>query len=116
MTIQTLRVFDIGAVDELCNLENIVSVYNIYYDAVIDKVIEIIVLYNTDVNETKTLIYHEDIIEGAIEIQDIFWEDLNLAKQKGEIVLLEGDESLANSLINLRGSFIQTSDVQRKDQ
>jgi hypothetical protein len=92
-------VFDIEALDELSTQPHIVSVSNIYYDIVIDKIIEVIVIFNRDLNETRILMFCEDI-EGAIEMELTFWNELNSAKNLGEVVLLEGNEDLCDSLLS----------------
>lgn len=99
MQVMTVRVFDIEALDELSTKPNIVSVSNIYYDTVIDKIIEVIVLFNTDVSETRILMFCEDV-DGAIEMENTFWSELHSAKSKGEVVLLDGNEELSESLIS----------------
>lgn len=96
----TIRVFDINELDELNNETYIISSYCIFYDDVVNKIIEVIAIYNRNFLSTK-LLMHEETLGGAVEMDMTFWNELQTAIKQGEVVLLEGDESMVESLINL---------------
>lgn len=101
----TIRVFDIDEIDNLNTEQNIISTNCLYYDAVVDKVIEVIALYNSKVSSTKLLMYEESL-GGAAEMADNFWEEFKEAIKTQEVVLLEGDQNKIESLIDLPNKVI----------
>lgn len=101
----TVRVFDIDEVDGLNNEKHIISGNCLYYDAVVNKVIEVIALYNTNFVSTKLLMY-EETLGGAAEMELTFWDELKQAISLEEIVLLEGDQNKIESLIALPNKVI----------
>lgn len=106
----TVRVFDIDEVDGLNNEEHIISGSCIFYDDIINKVIEVIALYNTNAINTK-LLMHEQSLGGAVELDFNFWKELKTAMEKGEVILLDGDLNKIQSLIDLPNKIIM-ADLQ----
>lgn len=101
----TVRVFNIDEVDGLNDEEHIISGNCLYYDAVVNKVIEVIALYNSNVISTKLLMY-EETLGGAAEMDLSFWDELKAAINANEVVLLDGDQNKIESLIGLPNKVI----------
>lgn len=100
MQVMTLQIYDIEALDELSTKPHIISVSNIYYDSVIDKIFEVIVVYNEEVDDTRILMFCEDVVQGAIAMEHNFWNEIKSAQNASEVVLLEGNELFCDYLLS----------------